>query len=78
MITSAFERVNEGLSEATNFIIQETANERSDANFINADSYELFRMLVTKELNQLDPKQAKKKRKQLLQLVILYDDSDSE
>lgn len=78
LITSAFERVSEGLAEATNFIKQEATNEKSDKNFRDAGPNELFRMLVTKELNQLEPKKAKSKRKQLLRLAIDYDDSDTE
>lgn len=74
LITSAFDRVNEGLAEATNFIRKEASVDNTDNNFNNIGPNELFRMLIIKELNQLERKKAKSKGKKLLKFAIDFDD----
>lgn len=57
---------------------KEATSDNSSTDLNNVSSQELFKLLIVAELDELDPKKAKSKRKQLLQLRVDYEsDSDS-
>lgn len=79
LLNSAFEKLNENMSQASRFMEKEMADNdtSSEQLIISATTDEIFRHLVLKELNELDPKKARSKRKKLLKLTIDYDSGSS-
>lgn len=78
LVTSAFEKINENIIQATRFMEKEVMSSDSSVDQItelNPDT--IFRSLILVELNNLDAKTAKSKRRKLLALAIEFD-SDSE